>query len=71
MLIVLGAKPASVTKESCHNVDDFLCSSGECIRSIFVCDNKSDCLDSSDEDNCGKMLDSLKYIETIFPIKFI
>ena len=30
----------------------FSCESGECIQQIFVCDDITDCFDSSDEDGC-------------------
>ena len=44
---------------SCED-NEFKCGYGTCIPSRWVCDGYSDCLDSSDEVNCGKVM-SLKY----------
>ena len=35
-------------------VDQFQCASGQCISVSFYCDFKTDCLDGSDELNCGR-----------------
>ena len=32
---------------------DFQCSNGKCIHLGSKCDNKDDCGDNSDEENCG------------------
>jgi len=37
--------------ESC-DVDDFLCMNGHCIAENLRCNNRDDCLDFSDENNC-------------------
>lgn len=34
--------------------DEFMCSDGTCISKNFKCDRRYDCLDKSDEDDCGK-----------------
>lgn len=39
---------------SCPAVTDFVCHSGDCIESHLVCDNKADCVDKSDEIDCGE-----------------
>lgn len=33
--------------------DEFQCNDGACIPSYLRCDRRTDCRDSSDEDNCG------------------
>uniref|UniRef100_A0A8D8WXU2 Low-density lipoprotein receptor-related protein 6 n=2 Tax=Cacopsylla melanoneura TaxID=428564 RepID=A0A8D8WXU2_9HEMI len=38
-------------QESC-TPDKFKCASGECIPSVWHCDNQPDCIDSSDETDC-------------------
>ena len=40
---------------SCEN-NEFKCGYGECIAARWVCDGESDCLDSTDEVNCGKVI---------------
>lgn len=33
---------------------DFICDNGECIRKEYLCNNVTDCMDKSDEIDCGK-----------------
>ena len=35
--------------------NEFTCKNGECILAKWKCDAEADCLDSSDEDHCGKI----------------
>lgn len=44
----------AVEPVSCPAVTDFVCHSGDCIESHLVCDNKADCVDESDEIDCGE-----------------
>ena len=32
----------------------FRCNNSQCIESQLRCDSKEDCMDASDEENCGK-----------------
>lgn len=38
----------------CDKWKDFACHSGQCIKMEWKCDNENDCLDKSDELNCGQ-----------------
>lgn len=38
----------------CHD-DDFICDNGECIRQAYMCNNVTDCLDKTDEIDCGEL----------------
>lgn len=38
----------------CHD-EDFICDDGECIRKEYMCNNVTDCMDKSDEIDCGKL----------------
>lgn len=42
------------TLETCPETTDFLCQDKTCIASHLVCDYKPDCLDGSDEAQCGQ-----------------
>ena len=39
------------------NYEEFTCSNGKCIYGLERCDNKDDCGDNSDEQNCGCSVD--------------
>lgn len=49
--------------EGC-SVDEFRCTSGECIRQKFMCDTQIDCKDASDETNCNKTVLSSRVVIT-------
>jgi hypothetical protein len=34
--------------------NEFTCRNGECVLAKWKCDAEADCLDSSDEEHCGK-----------------
>ena len=34
---------------------DFQCNDGQCVNYMDRCDNKFDCIDGSDENDCGKV----------------
>lgn len=34
-------------------VNEFQCANGRCIDASLVCDHENDCIDNSDEQNCG------------------
>ena len=36
--------------------DEFRCSDGECIAARFNCSGHPECMDGSDETNCGKKI---------------
>ena len=42
---------------SCR-VDQYQCTDTECIDSIRKCNGVDDCVDGSDEQDCGKILDN-------------
>lgn len=47
--------PHLIAARECEDDADFMCrSDGKCIESTLMCDHKFDCLDHSDEENCGK-----------------
>ncbi|XP_041670221.1 MAM and LDL-receptor class A domain-containing protein 1 [Cheilinus undulatus] len=48
----IDCAPNAVEPASCPALTDFVCSSGHCIESHLVCDNKADCADGSDEIDC-------------------
>ena len=52
---VNAVKPTAVfvVASSC-GLGEFKCANGNCIPSGRVCDRRNDCLDNSDEDDCGK-----------------
>ena len=41
-------------KEQCMD-HEFQCKNNMCISVDYVCDDKDDCYDGSDETNCGKL----------------
>lgn len=43
------------TSQQCGS-DQYMCDSGQCIAISFYCDFKYDCLDHSDESQCGESL---------------
>ena len=38
-------------------VDEFQCADGTCIEEFRKCDKYDDCVDGTDELNCGKLVD--------------
>lgn len=58
---------------SCPADTDFICHSGHCIESHLVCDNKADCVDGSDELDCGEWTSEVSvlvvFVQTIFHLK--
>lgn len=44
-----------LAQEECADEADFMCRSDKkCINSTLVCNQRSDCNDNSDEENCSK-----------------
>lgn len=39
----------------CSGEDAFLCSNGRCLKANLRCNDRDDCGDNSDEQNCGKL----------------
>ncbi|GAA6098810.1 complement component C6, partial [Tachysurus ichikawai] len=47
------SKECVIEKHICK--DKFTCDNGRCIKAILECNGQNDCLDNSDEKNCGKI----------------
>uniref|UniRef100_A0AAR2L608 Complement component C6 n=1 Tax=Pygocentrus nattereri TaxID=42514 RepID=A0AAR2L608_PYGNA len=47
------AKKCQIEPVNCK--DKFTCDSGRCIKAVLECNGQNDCLDNSDEKNCGKI----------------
>ncbi|XP_060790845.1 complement component C6 [Neoarius graeffei] len=47
------SKECAIEKDHCK--DKFTCDNGRCIKAILECNGQNDCLDNSDEKNCGKI----------------
>ncbi|XP_019731047.1 low-density lipoprotein receptor-related protein 8-like isoform X2 [Hippocampus comes] len=47
-----GLRPASRLSAPSCEVSEFDCGDGQCVPHAWRCDNKADCSDASDEDNC-------------------
>ncbi|XP_053505413.1 complement component C6 [Ictalurus furcatus] len=47
------SKECAIEKRSCK--DKFSCDNGRCIKAILECNGQNDCLDNSDEKNCGQI----------------
>ncbi|XP_044033161.1 MAM and LDL-receptor class A domain-containing protein 1 isoform X1 [Siniperca chuatsi] len=52
----IDCAPNVVEPVSCPAVTDFVCRSGHCIESHWVCDYKADCADESDEIDCDHIV---------------
>ncbi|KAL6469914.1 hypothetical protein MHYP_G00210330 [Metynnis hypsauchen] len=48
-----AAKKCQIEPVNCK--DKFTCDSGRCIKAVLECNGQNDCLDNSDEKNCGKI----------------
>ena len=48
-----------LVQRSCPYDGDFKCSDGKCLRSYLVCDGYSQCQSGEDEQNCGKLDDTV------------
>lgn len=36
------------------SAEEFMCDNNDCIHKSWTCDGDADCVDNSDEQNCGK-----------------
>lgn len=50
-----AVKDVQQFNKPCHD-DDFICDNGECIKKQYMCNNVTDCMDKSDEIDCGKLI---------------
>ncbi|MCJ8740947.1 hypothetical protein PDJAM_G00064810 [Pangasius djambal] len=48
-----SSKECGIEKGNCK--DKFTCDNGRCIKAILECNGQNDCLDNSDEKNCGQI----------------
>ncbi|KAG7321045.1 hypothetical protein KOW79_015460 [Hemibagrus wyckioides] len=49
------SKECRIEKINCK--DQFTCDNGRCIKAVLECNGQNDCLDNSDEKNCGQIKD--------------
>ncbi|KAK3523894.1 hypothetical protein QTP70_015724 [Hemibagrus guttatus] len=47
------SKECEIEKINCR--DQFTCDNGRCIKAVLECNGQNDCLDNSDEKNCGQI----------------
>ena len=47
-----GIKATNLTLSNCEAPDQFTCHTGQCVTIYRRCDNRRDCLDGSDEEQC-------------------
>ncbi|TSX03288.1 Complement component C6 [Bagarius yarrelli] len=47
------SKECAIEKGNCK--DKFTCDNGRCIKAVLECNGQNDCLDNSDEKNCGRI----------------
>jgi len=69
LIIYLHSIFSGLKKSQCHQ-NQFQCSTGECVNMDFHCNHQIECMDGSDELNCGTFVSMINFTTLCF-IKYV